>query len=544
VVQNDRTETTDPKEISNIFNSFFVSVGAKLASKFSSDTTKINPTVSRDTFRWAPIETNSVEKKIQSLKKNKATGLDGIGSRLLKAASPVLSIYLTSIFNSSLSTGYVPKCWKTKRVSPIHKNGSKTDPNNYRPISILPIPMKIFEKLVHDQISSFICEHDYLNGRQSGFRKLFSTATAVVDVSDFILSELDQKKSVCAVLIDLKKAFDTVDHKILLKKLWCFGIRDSSFNWQLTLINNTESDLLQEDAYGVPQGSVLGPLLFLLYIDDLKSVINLGYHHLYADDTIIVISHEDPDTLTLQVETELLHIDLWLKNNKMTINTDKTETIFFGNHSQLKKVENKTINYMGVPLKRSEKVKYLGVIFDQKMQWEEHIKNINQKILLKYSKIKTIASCLTPYTKNLLINALVMPHFNYCSSAWANATQGRLGKLEKRLKSISYFLGKESTFTISDLLNKNDAVLVFKAMNNIAPDYMCSKFILAKNSHSHQTRGAANNRITLPMVNTNFGKSTFSFRAAKVWNDLPSHVTCTGSLLSFKTSISSLFGKL
>ena len=145
---------------------------------------------------------------------------------------------------------------------------------------------------------------------------------------------------------------------------------------------------------------------------------------------------------TSQVETELSHIDLWLKNNKMTINTDKTETIFFGNHSQLKKVENKTVNYMGIPLKRSEKVKYLGVIFDQKMQWEDHIKNLNQNILFKY-KSHWIASSLTPNTKKLLINALVMPYLNYCSSAWASATQGRLGKLEKRLKNVYSFLEKD-----------------------------------------------------------------------------------------------------
>ena len=206
--------------------------------------------------------------------------------------------------------------------------------------------MKIFEKLVHEQISTFICQHDYLNDRQSGFRKLFSTTTAVVDVSDFILTELNNKKFVCSVLIELKKAFDTVDHKILLKKQWYFGLKGNAFNWfesylkkrmQLTLINNTEPDLLQEDVYGVSQGSVLGLLLFLLYIDDLKSVIKLGYHHLYADDTIIIISHENLDTLTSQVETELSYIGIWLKNNKMTINTDKTKTIFFWKSQPVKK---------------------------------------------------------------------------------------------------------------------------------------------------------------------------------------------------------------
>ena len=127
-------------------------------------------------------------------------------------------VSLAQIFNQSLNIGYVPKCWKIKRVSPIHKGDKKTDPNNFRPISILPIvPMKIFEKIVHDQVSVFVKENSYLNDRQSGFRKLFSTTTAVLDVSEIILEEMNKNKFVGAVLIDLKKAFDTVDHKILLK---------------------------------------------------------------------------------------------------------------------------------------------------------------------------------------------------------------------------------------------------------------------------------------------------------------------------------------
>ena len=207
-----------------------------------------------------------------------------------------------------------------KRVSPVHKGDVKTDLSNFRPISILPIPMKIFEKIVHDQVSTFIKENTFLNDRQSGFRKLFSTTTAVLDVSENILEQLDKNNFVGAVL---------------LKKLWCYGFQNQSFDWfesyltdrqQLTLVNNIMSDLLHEDVYGVPQGSVLGPLLFLLYIDDIKSVIQNAYCHLYADDTIILKGASDPDSL----------------------------------------IDNKTVRYLDTPLKRKDKVKYLGVLFDEK----------------------------------------------------------------------------------------------------------------------------------------------------------------------------------
>ena len=550
LVTEDGIDVTCPKGIADHFNNFFVNVGVTLASKFSTDTSKVNPPVSEKLFNFSKTNTKCVQDHIKYLKNGKATGLDGIGSRILKAGAPVLSIYLSKIFNCSLATGYVPKCWKIKRVSPVHKGDVKTDPSNFRPISILPIPMKIFEKIVHDQVSTFIKENTFLNDRQSGFRKLFSTTTAVLDVSENILEQLDKNNFVGAVLIDLKKAFDTVDHKILLKKLWCYGFQNQSFDWfesyltdrqQLTLVNNIMSDLLHEDVYGVPQGSVLGPLLFLLYIDDIKSVIQNAYCHLYADDTIILKGASDPDSLIASLERELSNVDHWLSINKMTINTKKTEVIFFGNKAHLRKLDNKTVRYLDTPLKRKDKVKYLGVLFDEKMQWKYQIKNITQKASLKLGKIKAIASFLTPHTKKLLVNALVMPYFHYCSPAWSNAAPFRLSKINKKVVDASVFLGREDNYSIYNMLDKDISLLTFKALNNIAPNYLCSKIQMAKNCHSHNTRRAAKNHLQIPSSNTKFGMRTFAYRASKLWNDLPNELLDIKSLLKFKTSVKDFF---
>ena len=550
LITEDGIDVTCPKGIADHFNNFFVNVGVTLASKFSTDTSKVNPPVSEKLFNFSKTNTKCVQDHIKYLKNGKATGLDGIGSRILKAGAPVLSIYLSKIFNCSLATGYVPKCWKIKRVSPVHKGDVKTDPSNFRPISILPIPMKIFEKIVHDQVSTFIKENTFLNDRQSGFRKLFSTTTAVLDVSENILEQLDKNNFVGAVLIDLKKAFDTVDHKILLKKLWCYGFQNQFFDWfesyltdrqQLTLVNNIMSDLLHEDVYGVPQGSVLGPLLFLLYIDDIKSVIQNAYCHLYADDTIILKGASDPDSLIASLERELSNVDHWLSINKMTINTKKTEVIFFGNKAHLKKLDNKTVRYLDTPLKRKDKVKYLGVLFDEKMQWKYQIKNITQKASLKLGKIKAIASFLTPHTKKLLVNALVMPYFHYCSPAWSNAAPFRLSKINKKVVDASVFLGREDNYSIYNMLDKDISLLTFKALNNIAPNYLCSKIQMAKNCHSHNTRRAAKNHLQIPSSNTKFGMRTFAYRASKLWNDLPNELLDIKSLLKFKTSVKDFF---
>ena len=274
-------------------------------------------------------------KVIQGLDNGKACGLDGIDVRILKAGSPVLSVHLSTIFNMSITCGKVPKCWKIKRVTPLFKKGDTSDLNNYRPISILSISMKIFEKIIHRQLYDFLSQHNIISRYQSGFRDSHSTETAVIHVSDYILDQLSQGKFVGAILVDLKKAFDTVDHRILLKKLFCYGVRDISFDWfesylndrsQCTILNGIQSDFINEEAYGVPQGSVLGPLLFLIYINNInESIHESSVCHLYADDTIVIQSFDSQNSLHEGLSKQIESLGTWFIRNKLTVNTDKTE---------------------------------------------------------------------------------------------------------------------------------------------------------------------------------------------------------------------------
>ena len=213
--------------------------------------------------------------------------------------------------------GIVPKLWKIKTVSPVYKADAKDDAGNYRPISVVSTSMKVFEKLVYDQMISFILHHNILHSNQSGFRNGFSTTSAALAVKEHIIKSLEKNKFVCAVLIDLSKAFDTVDHTILLKKLFCYGFRDTSFDWcksylecrqQCVNVNGTLSDFLEEKPFGVPQGSVLGPLFFLLYINNIQSAILSSYFHLYADDTIIIQGSNDLQDHIYNLESELSNV--------------------------------------------------------------------------------------------------------------------------------------------------------------------------------------------------------------------------------------------
>ena len=300
-------------------------------------------------------------------------------------------------------------------------------------------------------------------------------------------------------------------------------------------VNNTLSDILDEKPFGVPQGSVLGPLFFLLYINNIKSAINFSYFHLYADDTIIIQGHNDLQTLVDDMENELTSVDHWLTQNKLTPNVKKCESIFFARPHSQKLCQNSTIKFKGNKLETKQCVKYLGVHFDNKLSWEKHIKEVNRKVNFKLSKIKPLAKFLDPVDINMLIKAFVLPYIHYCSTIWSSAAPHLINKLQTTVNKTKFFSPNIQQIHVEQRLNFDSAVLAFKAINNLTPDHISDKISLVSSHHQYATRQSKTNNIFHKHIPNKLSAQSLTSMATKVWNPLPPDLKSEVSLLSFKT---------
>ena len=560
------TETVRNKDISDAMNSFFCNIGKELADKIDPVP---NPLLTGDyeinknktVFNFKTIEVREIREAFANIKTTKGFGTDNISSYFLKLALPLIENSLAHLFNTSIQTSQFPDSWKVARVTPIFKGGDKTEKSNYRPISVLPVISRLFEKLVYDQLYQYMTDNDLLSPNQSGFRRLHSTLSCLLKNTDDWYSGLDLGQLVGLVFIDLKKAFDTVDHDILCEKLQMYGVCQRELSWFRSYLSNRKQFCrvngvcsgLDDIEVGVPQGSCLGPLLFLIYINDLPQAVKGSTVSMYADDTSLCHQASSMTQLNGAINNDLAKLDTWLQGNKLSLNVAKTHSMLVTTKQKqnvLKRADqNFELNIRGNDLDVVLQTKYLGIEIDSSLDWKEQIKAISTKASRAIAFLKHAKKYLPMETLKTLYTSIVEPHFRYCCSVWGCCGVTGINQLQKlqnraaRILTNSSFdapggplIEKLGWKTISQLINIESKTMVFKSLNELAPQYLGSLFNRNSQCSSRCLRNTETD-LRLPKKTSANGQKCFSFRGATLWNSLSAESKKASSLNIFKKSI-------
>ena len=499
-----------------------------------------------------PLQTKRI---IEQLNTNKSTGLDGIGPTVLKQCGDYIITGITSIINNSITQGIFPDTLKNAYVLPIHKGGSKLDLNNYRPISILPTISKVFERFIAGQLQTYFEETDILHKKQSGFRQSHSCHTALISLIDSWLKDVDEGKFIGTIFLDLRKAFDLVDHDILIYKLKLCHFSNEATKFftsylsnrkQLIKIGNSKSSF-KTIRTGVPQGSILGPLLFLIYINDIAFDITSNID-LYADDSTVHKSGSNVNEIqhTLQINLEI--IDNWCNINNMALHPSKTKCMLIGSKNKLKKAEKLKLIVNNTEIENVNSHKVLGICINNDLTWDTHISTVCSKLNSKLALLRRVSIFLTLDMKKMFYNAYIIPHFDYCNTIWLNGKGKEIIKLLKIQKCASRIILNKSATTSSAPLFKdlkwltfnqrytyNTAVLIYKALNDLTPSYIKELLIISTNSY-YSLRSSSHKDIQTSRARTKYLRNSFTYKSREIWNNIPLEIRNAKSLNVFKAN--------
>jgi len=499
-------KTTCPLQIASRFNEYFVSIISSLTSNVSDDrefysycTGSNSCSINRFNF----IEQCDTLKILSSCKSS-SYDTDVIPMNFVKKFKDIFSFYITAFINKSFIDSFYPDCFKVSRVIPIHKKGSKSDVSNYRPISLNSFISKIFERVVYDQITQYLFKNSLLSNQQFGFIRGSNTEYAFLYLLSKIVCHIDSDNYVSVIFFDFTKAFDSINHQYLLSKLRSFfGFKSSAFEWIQSYLNNRSqyvtinsrqsSNLFIE--FGVPQGSVLGPLLFVLFINDMPSFIlkRLGNQHidivLYADDLCILIHHKDKAKHIELINNSLQLVQCFCDLNRLFLNIDKTKIMSFTTNTNLNasfKIKDKDVEIV-------TQFKYLGYTIDSNLKFHTHFDKIARSI--KISNISLARSRRFIDVKYLLIlyRAFVVSHVIYNKYLIRNASRKYYKKIYTKILdsgSIIYNCHRNNVldqqFNLDCIINYYLGILFHKIINNLAPQSVCH--MVPTKNHHHNTR--------------------------------------------------------
>ena len=558
----------NPNDISNELASYFASVGSNYAKAIPTSKTNITKYLEqlkrndRSIF-IVPTDKCEIEKLITSLPNKNSSGFDLVNNKLLKLIKVEIATPLEIVFNQSIECGIFPDKMKLAEVVPLYKGKSRLEPSNYRPISLLPTISKILEKIMYRRTYNFLNDNNQLYHSQYGFRAKHSCEHAIADLVGHVLKNQQQNRYTAALFLDLSKAFDTLNHTLLLKKLEIYGIRGVALDWFNSYLSGRKMRVKNKChdnhvnlhsswfdlTHGAPQGSCLGPLLFLIFCNDLS--LNLNYLSCiqFADDTTLYYADKNLDVLKCCVEHDLNIILDWFRANSLTLNVQKTNFLLFAPD---KRKHALYLNVDKVTICPSNNTKFLGVILDDKLEWTEHVKSILTKMKRNYNLMRLGANLLSKHSLKIVYYAHVYSHLSYCISIWGSMTSVRqitklkiqqdkcMRLIDSRLTTDQVYV-KYKILQLDHLIDLELCKMGFKLRLNELPVNLLdtfksdSKGDSLEKTHRYNTR--QKNEPNLPSTSSKKYHQSFLFQGIKRYSTLPSKIK---SITKYNKFISAL----